>query len=71
MTTKKDKFTGKKGKVEIIDLKLNKETITDLVVAEAKTIQGGAIKTQTPKQPPESACARGCLSWSVNYCPKD
>jgi len=30
-----------------------------------------AVKPKSRKRPPESACARGCLSWTVNYCPRD
>jgi hypothetical protein len=26
-------------------------------------------KRPRPPRPPESSCARGCLSWTKNYCP--
>jgi len=28
-------------------------------------------KPKKPKLPPESSCAKGCLSWTVNFCPRE
>jgi hypothetical protein len=68
MISNNKKDEEKKGKVNVGDLKLNKETVKDLPEAEAKKIKGGA--KAGPGRPPESSCAKGCLSWSVNYCPE-
>jgi hypothetical protein len=27
------------------------------------------VGRKRPPRPPESSCARGCLSWTKNYCP--
>ena len=61
MVSNINKDREKKGQVKVGDLKLNKETVRDLSDAEAKKVKGGLV--------PQSACARGCLSWSKNYCP--
>lgn len=64
---KKERGTAKQaGKIKVDDLTLNKETVKDLTDSAAKGIQGGAKKKT---EPPESACAKGCLTWSHNYCP--
>jgi len=62
MVSNINKDREKKGQVKVGDLKLNKETVRDLSDAEAKKVKGGLV-------PPQSACARGCLSWGKNYCP--
>ena len=38
----KSKAEGKKGKIQVGNLKLNKETVKDLTPQESKKIKGGA-----------------------------
>jgi hypothetical protein len=63
--TKKQNATEKRQRVKVGGLKLDKETVKDLTGSEAKKVRGGR-----KANPPESACAKGCLTWSHNYCPK-
>jgi hypothetical protein len=59
---KEDTHMTDKPKFE--NLELNKETIQELTESDAEAGRGGLRAG-----PPESACAKGWVSWSHNYCP--
>ena len=54
----------KPGSVQ--NLELNRETVQDLSENEAGAAQGGLARAGNP---PDSACAKGCVSWTKDYCP--
>ena len=52
---------------QLQNLELNRETVQDLSEGEAGAAQGGLARAG---EPPASACAKDCVSWTKDYCPE-
>jgi hypothetical protein len=60
MVTKSKKTGAKKGRVKVGRLKLNKETVKDLIGSEGKKIKGGVARTPGTADTCATACSN-CL----------
>jgi hypothetical protein len=36
---------------------------------KGKNLSEAQAKPKKPRRPPRSSCARGCLSWTISFCP--